>query len=621
MTTERHLDVISLGRLALDLYPQQRGVRAEHATSFARSLGGASAQIAFGCARLGLRTAMLSRVGDDGAGRFLIDTLAAEGCDVSHIAVDHERITALGLAGALDHDSAPHARYRETCADMAIDDHDVAEDFLRTSHVLVIAGAPLSTATTDRVSSLALERARRNAVRTVMDLAGDRATAHVQSLLHRCDLVVGTREDLQSAGGSADLVQALRAIRGLTAATLVLRQGDGCAVIDGDVPARIEDALVIAGWPNEVTAEGVNELGAGEGFLAGLLKGWLSGLDWRGTARLANACGALVAARRAGSSAMPTAAELEHVMSGAGPGGSPVRLDADPELARLHRVTPRRKPWDDLCIVDIDLRAAYFELARAAGAPESRLLPLNHLLTRAVAETEQALSLQGHIGALVDDGGISAAGRGWWLGRPVEIPGSSPLELEGGRSIGARLVAWPSDHVVSCAVSFHPDEPVDDRLEQETQLAALYQAVLVSGHELLLEVMPSDRLPCDGDTIVRALKRLYNIGIFPEWWKLAALSAATWHSIDDLIAARDPYCRGVLVSPEGDPEPAFRAAAASQSCRGLFVGRTSLHEPSAAWLSGAIDDDTLVACVRAIIVRQIQAWQRARRMPHRAEAT
>jgi 5-dehydro-2-deoxygluconokinase len=453
-------------------------------------------------------------------------------------------------------------------------------------------------------------------VRTVLDLAAGDAPAAgngVTAILGRCDLVVGTREGMRIAGGSEDLLTALRRIRGLTPATLVLRLGaGGCAIIEGDVPRHIDDAPAVPGTPVEV----VNELGAADAFTAALLKGWLTGMDWRSAGRLAGACHALVAARHAAAAAMPTPEELEAFMSGA----APVRPDADPHLARLHRVAPRRKRWDDLCLFAFDHRTQFFALARDAGAPESRLRPLKNLLVRALAEAEQALSLQGHVGALIDDtygedALLAASGRGWWLGRPVEVPGSAPLELEGGRSIGSRLISWPREQVVKCLSRFHPDAPVEERLEEETQLQSLYQAVLVSGHELLLEVIPARSLPVDGMTIVRAMKRLYNIGIYPDWWKLEAPPAETWKAVDDLIAARDPWCRGVLLlGLEASVEQlaaAFRVAAAARSCRGFLVGRTIFREPSEAWLRGRIDDATFVAMVRANFEALVRAWREA----------
>jgi len=638
MTAERSFDVISLGRATLDLYAQQLGARLEDATSFAKHLGGAGAAIAFGCARLGLRVAMIARVGDDAAGRFVVETLAGEGCDVSHVAVDPERRTALMMLGIRDRDSLAQAMYRDHCADLALDDSAADEAFLARGRALVATGTQFSTANSDRISSLAVERARRHGVRTVLDIdygaelwglrgggeghvANRGATAHLQSLVGRFDLVVGTREEIQLAGGSDDLVQALRVLRGLTPATVVVKLGAaGCAIIDGDVPGRIDGTRILPGF----AVDPVNGFGAGDGFLAGLIQGWLAGMAWRDAGRQANACGALVCARHAAAAAMPTAAELAHFLAAPTP---PVRPDADPQLARLHRVTPRRRTWGDLCLISIDDRSQAFEQARVAGAPEARLGVLKQLCVRAAAEAEQAMALHGRVGALIDDtygedALRAAAGRGWWLARPVEVPGSSPLELEGGRSIGSQLIAWPRDHVVKCLVRLHPDEPVEDRLEQETQLTALYRAVIASGHELLLELIVPDRpvsLPNDGDTVVRAVKRLYNIGIHPDWWGLEPAPAQTWRAIDELIAARDPFCRGVVLLDRGGDAGALVAAAASRSCCGFFVGRASLAAPAAAWLAGAIDDAALVAQVRATCEQRAAVWQRARAT--RSEAT
>src|SRR4029434_5465362 len=95
---DRRFDVVCLGRIAVDFYAQQIGARLEDVVSFAKYLGGSSANTAFGCARLGLKCAMAARVGDDAMGRFLTETLAREGCDVSHVSVEPTRIT-----GALRH--------------------------------------------------------------------------------------------------------------------------------------------------------------------------------------------------------------------------------------------------------------------------------------------------------------------------------------------------------------------------------------------------------------------------------------------------------------------------------------------------------------------------------------
>jgi 5-dehydro-2-deoxygluconokinase len=103
----RALDVICLGRFAVDFYAQQIGARLEDVTSFAKYLGGSSANTAFGCARLGLKAGLISRIGDDALGHFLVETISREGCDVSHVGTDPTRLTGAVVLGIKDRDTFP----------------------------------------------------------------------------------------------------------------------------------------------------------------------------------------------------------------------------------------------------------------------------------------------------------------------------------------------------------------------------------------------------------------------------------------------------------------------------------------------------------------------------------
>ncbi|WP_118180620.1 bifunctional 5-dehydro-2-deoxygluconokinase/5-dehydro-2-deoxyphosphogluconate aldolase [Paraburkholderia phosphatilytica] len=637
----RSRDIICIGRLATDLYAQQVGARLEDVTSFAKYLGGSSANIAFGCARLGLSSAMLTRVGDDHMGRFLTETLAAEGCDISNVTIDRERLTALVLLGLKDRDTFPLIFYRENCADMAFDESDVNEAFIASSKALLITGTHLSTERVNRASRKALDFARRHQVRTVLDIdyrpvlwgltgkadgetrfvASENVSAHLQRMLPLFDLVIGTEEEFRIAGGKHELIDALAMVRAVTPATLVVKRGPlGCQIIDGNVPASLDDVPIQGG----VTVEVLNVLGAGDAFASGFLSGWLRDQPLDACARAANACGALVVSRHGCAPAMPTPTELEYFLAEAA--ADPQRMrrpDLDAKLARLHRVTPARTKRDEVLGFAFDHRNQFFELVQQTGASEAKVSQLKQLFVEAVAQTEQSLGLQGRIGMLCDDrygqDALNAAtGRGWWIGRPVELPGSVPLVFDHGRSIGTALTAWPREHVVKCLVQFHPDEPIEQRLEQEAQLRALYDATQASGHELLLEVIPPRNagLPSKPDTVYRALKRLYNIGLFPEWWKLEPMEASQWQAIDALIAERDPYCRGVVLlglsAGVEQLSEGFRAAAESKACKGFTVGRTIFHEPSHAWLAGQIGDDELIARVRRTFETLIGAWRTAR---------
>jgi len=632
----RALDVICLGRLAVDLYAQQIGSTLEDATSFAKYLGGSSANIAFGTARLGLKSAMLSKVGDDHMGRFLTDTLRKEGCDVSHVAIDPERLTALVMLGIKDKDTFPLIFFRENCADMAIEADSFDTGFIGSSKALLITGTHFSSAAMHAVSSQALALARANNVRTVLDIdyrpvlwglsgkadgetrfvSSDAVTRHLQGILPQFDLVVGTEEEFMIAGGGDDIIASLKAVRAVSGATLVVKRGPlGCAVIEAAIPGKLDDAFNYRG----VQVDVLNVLGAGDAFISGFLKGWLRGEDYDACCRYANACGALVVSRHGCAPAMPSPAELDYFLAHAARLTQP---DQDATLARLHRTTVARKQWDELCVFAFDHRTQFFELAQQAGAPEASISALKQLLVQAVAQTETSLGLAGRTGVLIDgrygvDALNAATGRGWWIGRPVELPGSNPLQFDWGRSIGSHLVSWPKEHVIKCLVQLHPDDVVANRLEQEAQIKALYDAAQISGHELLLEIIPPESLPQGDDTVLRAVKRLYNLGIYPEWWKLEGLSASQWRAIDALVQERDPYCRGVVLlglnAPIAELAASFEEARHSTTCRGFMVGRTIFQEPSRRWLAGEIDDAALIAAVRANFEQLIGLWQRTRR--------
>lgn len=636
----RSRDIICLGRLAVDLYAQQVGARLEDVSSFAKYLGGSSANIAFGCARLGLKSAMLSRVGNDHMGRFLTETLEREGCDTSHVVIDHKRLTGLAMLGLEDRDTFPLVFYRDDCADMAVDENDFDEAFVASSKALLITGTHFSTEQVNRTSRKALDYARRNQVRTVLDIdyrpvlwgltgkadgetrfiANEGVSAHLQSILPMIDLVIGTEEEFRIAGGKDTLIDCLAAVRAVTDATLVLKRGPmGCSIIEGEIPVAIDDAPIHGG----VEVEVLNVLGAGDAFASGFLSGWLRDEPLPECALTANACGALVVSRHGCAPAMPTPAELTYFLAAAK--DDPVRKfrpDRDARLARMHRVTPARKQWNEVFGFAFDHRNQFFELAQQTGADETRISVLKGLFVEAVAQTEKERGLEGKIGVLIDgrygqDALNAATGRGWWIGRPVELPGSMPLVFDQGRSIGTTLIDWPREQVAKCLVHYHPDHPHESRLEQEAQIRALYDACQASGHELLLEIIvPKNGPAVTDDTALRSLKRLYNLGIYPEWWKLEPMSAQQWKAVDALIAERDPACRGVVLlglsAAVDQLSEGFRAAAASTTCKGFTVGRTIFHEPSHAWLAGSIDDKELIARVRKTFETLIDAWRATR---------
>ena len=636
------LDVICLGRAAVDLYGNQIGSRLEDMGSFAKYVGGSSANIAYGCSRLGLKSAMLTRVGDEHMGRFVREELARAGVDVSQVVTDKQRLTGLVILGIKDRETFPLIFYRADCADMAISAEDINPEFIASSQALLITGTHFSTESTYRASKTAMEYAKAAGTKIIVDIdyrpvlwgltslgdgetrfiSSSGVTQHLQTILPDCDLIVGTEEEVHIAGGSTDTITALKQIRALSKATIVLKLGPlGCTVLDGAIPNSMQDFQVFQG----VRVEVLNVLGAGDAFMSGFLRGWLRNESYETCTAYANACGALVVSRHGCAPAIPSEEELFYYLKNS---ASIPRPDQDKKLNQLHRVTTR-KPASrpDICVLAFDHRKQLYDAAVAVGADPARIKTLKRLLVKSVEYAMQKTELAPQSGGvLIDDTyGQDAlndvTGRNWWIGRPVEFPSSRPIELEGGRSIGSRLVSWPLEHIVKCLVFYDINDAVGLRLQQERQIQELFAACQASGHELLLELIPPANSPQTDDSAVLALERLYNLEVFPDWWKLPPQSAASWDKISELVPKRDPHCHGVVMLGLGASiaslKQSFQIAAQYPICKGFTVGRSLFAEPSQAWLANQINDQQLIQSVGENYVQLITAW-RASRAPQLA---
>ncbi|PHM70936.1 bifunctional 5-dehydro-2-deoxygluconokinase/5-dehydro-2-deoxyphosphogluconate aldolase [Xenorhabdus kozodoii] len=631
MEQHKTWDVICMGRIAVDLYGQQIGSRLEDMGSFSKYLGGSSGNVAYGTARQGLKSSMLARVGDEHMGRFLREELERVGCDTSHLITDKERLTALVILGIKDNATFPLIFYRDNCADMAITPDDFSEDYIASARCLAITGTHLSHPQTRDAVLTALAYARRNGVNTVIDIdyrpvlwgltslgdgetryiASAQVTAQLQEVLSQFDLIVGTEEEFHIAGGSTDTLEALRRIRALTTATLVCKRGAlGCSVFTANIPDTLDEGITVQG----VKVDILNVLGAGDAFMSGLLRGYLNNESWEQACTYANACGALVVSRHGCAPAMPDKTELDDYLMRA---TEVPRPDLDPHLNHLHRVGSRHKQWNELCVMAFDHRLQFMEMARKVNAGFDRIPQLKKLLFRASQEVSTEAHLTGKTGILCDsrfgqDVLNAATGKGLWIARPIELPGSRPLCLEHG-DIGSQLISWPQEHIVKCLVFFHPEDNHPLRLQQEKTVQEVYAACCQSGHELLLEVILPADMPHSDAFYLRALQRFYNIGIKPDWWKLPPMQSATWDHISVLIEQRDPHCRGVVIlgldAPEAILKASFNAAAGKSIVKGFAVGRTLFGQPSLQWLAGEIDEERFIQKVKTNYHNLINDWR------------
>ncbi|MCB1485992.1 MAG: 5-dehydro-2-deoxygluconokinase [Bauldia sp.] len=626
------LDVVTIGRSSVDLYGKQIGSRLEDISSFAKSVGGCPANIAIGAARLGLRSALITGVGDEQMGRFIREQLVREGVAVDGVKVDGERLSGLVLLSVENDTSFPLLFVRENCADMALTEADIDPALITSAKALVVTGTHFSKDNVAAAQFRAMEIARAAGRKVIFDIdyrpnlwglaghaagderfiASDRVSEHLQTVLPHCDLIVGTEEEVRIAGGG-DVLSALRTIRSLSDATIVLKRGPmGCIVYTGAIPDDLDTGIVGRGFPIEVH----NVLGAGDAFMAGFLRGWLRDEPIETAATWANACGAFAVSRLLCSPEYPTWEELNWFLDH---GSEYHALRHDPMLNHIHWATTRRPQPDTLMALAIDHRAQLEAVADRVGAPRGKISAFKSL---AVAATARVAAGRPGFGILLDethgrDAMAEAARHPLWVGRPVEQPGSRPLRFEFTQDIGGRLAEWPVTHTVKCLAFMSPDDDAALMAEQVEKLRTLYDAARANQLELLVEVISSKQMPLGDDTTAAMLSAIYAAGIKPDWWKLEAQpSADAWAAIATVIAEADPWCRGVVLlgleAPAAELREAFARAADFGIVKGFAVGRTIFSDCAGKWLAGAIDDETAIATMADGFGNLVATWQQLR---------
>ena len=159
---QKTLDLITIGRSSVDLYGSQVGGRLEDMRSFEKYIGGSPTNMAAGTAKLGVRSAVITRVGDEHMGRFIREELEALGVDTRGVKTDPERLTALAILGIRDKEQFPLIFYRENCADMALCEADIDPDFIAEARCVTVTGTHLSHPRTKAAVLKALKLAKEN---------------------------------------------------------------------------------------------------------------------------------------------------------------------------------------------------------------------------------------------------------------------------------------------------------------------------------------------------------------------------------------------------------------------------------------------------------------------------
>jgi 5-dehydro-2-deoxygluconokinase len=393
-------------------------------------------------------------------------------------------------------------------------------------------------------------------------------TATLLALLPDCDVIVGTEEEIHIAGGSTDTPTALARLREVSRAIIVLKRGAaGCVAYPGEIDGGIE----APGFPVEV----YNVLGAGDGFMSGFCAAISAEIRGR-------SCRCAVPAGRSSSRAMaarrPRPLDRAQHFLDHGSAQRSLRLDAG--LEHIHWATNRRGDWPEICALAFDHRPQLARLAKRHGQPPARIAEFKKLIYRAA---KQAAGDDPAFGIIVDDiygrEVLELAAGAHWVARPIEQAGSTPLVFEGGADVGLTLREWPVTQAVKCLVHWQPGDPPSIAEAQARQLQVLGAACRETGHELLLELIANAKNPGDARATVEMIRRVYALGLKPDWWKLAPPEdPAGWRLIEDAIAEADRLC--------GRRPAGFRCAAgrAGALLRATARARICRASPSAQHL-------------------------------------
>ena len=303
-------DVLAIGRSSIDLYAHEIGRAIADVRSFDAYVGGCPTNVSVGTRRLGLRSALLTAVGDDQVGDFVTAFLDRERVETRFIPRKAGRRTSAVILTIQPPDKFPLTFYRDNCADRALTLDDVAQAPIGDSRVVFVTGTGLSHEPARDATLGAAASARAANVPVVVDIdyrpdqwdSAAAFSAQMRLLLRSATLAVGTEEELAAASGTSDVAAGAAALLESGIQALVLKRGArGATIVRPDAPPAD-----VAAFPIEV----LNVLGAGDAFASGLLYGYLQGWPLERAARMGNACGAIVVTRHGCANFMPTLDEV-----------------------------------------------------------------------------------------------------------------------------------------------------------------------------------------------------------------------------------------------------------------------------------------------------------------------
>ena len=338
--TTRLYDTLHMGRSCIDLYANDVGAPFTDIKSFAAYVGGSPTNISVGIRRLGLKSALLTGLGEDPVGDFVLKFLEDEGVETRFSSRKSGHRTSAVVLGIQPPDRFPLVYYRDNCADIELTIDDVLAAPVADSHIVQFAGTNLSKDPSRSATLFAAELAQRVGTEVVLDIDFRPDQWHdprafgvaVRSALRLVDIVIGTEDEINAVMLSdvnqmsltdsqvsdtkviGDIDAAVSDLLTLGPKAIVQKRGEEGALVHVKETDDRSRQIDVPGFPVEVT----NILGAGDAFAAGFLYGYIKGWDWYKSTRMGNACGAIVVTKHGCANFMPSLSEVEEFVEGYG---------------------------------------------------------------------------------------------------------------------------------------------------------------------------------------------------------------------------------------------------------------------------------------------------------------
>lgn len=592
------IDLACLGRVAVDLYGNQINTPLDETLSFSRYLGGSSGNIAVSAARGGLKVAIISTVGNDQMGNYLINVLKREGINTRGLRRDPSRRTAMAFLGMLDSEVGGLEFYRENAADVAISEANIPSNYFEDVNTLVLTGTHVADPEAWRGIKPIFYSAKAADCNIVLDLdlrhdlwinfdGGIKAAKmRLEQILKDCTMIVGNGDEFELFAQNGQPLEALRVV---TDAILVQKLGsEGAAWYECKSKKPVAR---VKGIPISV----VNPVGAGDAFLGNLLAQWQRGADAKNALEAANAAGALVATRHGCSAEMPYPEELRVFIKEKDQHGT--------KLNYLKRSLSRRRINKRILALACDHRRPFEQIAGKYGKTQESVCRFKNLVYQAMCIGTQEMN--GVLPGMLMDSKygqevLNVLGNtDTWTGRPIEVTGSRPLECEAGFELGSYLAGWRPGQVAKVLTWYHPDDDYSLKRKQITTLHYLQAAARSAKVEWMLELVPPLEMERSDLTIIRSVEQCYDADLMPDWWKLPALnSASSWDALNALLTNRDSCNRGVMVLGLNEPleelEKRLALAAQADCCAGFAIGRTIFGQACEKWFADEFSDQEAI---------------------------